>query len=343
MLRICSVAALLVSFLFMLWGCGAKEEPQPVEPPKVRAPEDDPLRRPRGSIMGATQGDGQNVNRIAAVVNGEMITMHELRMHTAAELARRRIPLNDPKVSEVEHEVLESLIVDILMRQEAKRFKITVSDAEIEEDIRRAIQQTGMTSREEFEARLKSQGISMDMYKERMVNNALRQRMANFMVARKVFVTPGEVEEYYETHKSKMVSEETADFSLLLLPENLNVQDLYRKMQSGALAFEDVARQHSAHESAKEGGRIVGVPWERMLPQMKNVLTALKDGQMTPIMRTRGGFVIIRRDALHTPRPLTFEEARPRIEEIIRAPRLDERFKEYTAQLRSKAVIDIRF
>jgi Parvulin-like peptidyl-prolyl isomerase len=282
------------------------------------------------------------VNKIAAVVNGEMITMHELRMHTAAELGRRRIPLKDPKVPEVEHEVLESMIIDILMRQEAKRFKVTVTDAELEEDINRTVQQSGM-SRQDFEARLKSQGITMDMYKERMSNNALRQRMANFMVARKVFVTPEEVEAYYETHKSKMVSEETADFSLLLLPENVNVQDLYKKIQNGSLSFEDVARQYSADGSAKDGGRIVGVPWERMLPQMKNVLTALKDGQMTPIMRTRGGYVIIRRDALHTPRPLTFAEAKPKIEDIIRAPRLEERFKEYTSQLRSKAVIDIRF
>jgi peptidyl-prolyl cis-trans isomerase SurA len=42
------------------------------------------------------------------------------------------------------------------------------------------------------------------------------------------------------------------------------------------------------------------------------------------------------------PKPLTFEEAKPLIEEKLRAPLLEERFKEYIGQLRAKAVIDIR-
>ena len=52
--------------------------------------------------------------------------------------------------------------------------------------------------------------------------------------------------------------------------------------------------------------------------------------------------MIIRRDGMSEGKPLTLQEATPKIEEIIRAPRLEERFKEYTSQLRSKAVIDIR-
>ena len=41
-------------------------------------------------------------------------------------------------------------------------------------------------------------------------------------------------------------------------------------------------------------------------------------------------------------RPMTFEEARPVIDNILRQPKAMERFDEYSQQLRSKAVIDIR-
>jgi hypothetical protein len=60
------------------------------------------------------------------------------------------------------------------------------------------------------------------------------------------------------------------------------------------------------------------------------------------LLRTKGGFVVIRRNAIVEAKPLTLQEAKPRIEEILLAPLLEERFKDYISQLRGKAVIDIR-
>ena len=39
---------------------------------------------------------------------------------------------------------------------------------------------------------------------------------------------------------------------------------------------------------------------------------------------------------------LTLEQATPQIDAILRQPKAVERFEDYTSQLRSKAVIDIR-
>ena len=39
---------------------------------------------------------------------------------------------------------------------------------------------------------------------------------------------------------------------------------------------------------------------------------------------------------------LTLEEATPKIEAVLREPKLQERFNDYMAQLRTKAVISIR-
>lgn len=342
MLRICAISAVLLSLALGATGCGGKEEPQaaPAEPLRVRAPEDDPLLKPRGSIL--AQEAGQNVNKVALVVNGEIVTMHELRMHTMAEVARRGLKPGDPKIAEVEHGVLDSIINDILLRQEAKRFQLSVSNAEIEDEVQRAMQQNAMSA-DQFEAMLKKQGITMEMFRKRMGDNLLRQRISSFMISRKIFVTDEEIKNYYEANKAAIVAEQNVDFSLLLIPENRNIQDIYGRIKKGTLSFEDAAREYSEDRSAKEGGRIRGVPWARMLPEMKKLLESLQDGQMTPVMRTRGGYVIIRRDAINPERPLSFEEAKPMIDNKLREPLLEERFKEYTAQLRSKAVIDIRF
>jgi peptidyl-prolyl cis-trans isomerase SurA len=289
----------------------------------------------------AAPSDDMTVNKIAAVVNGEMVTLHELRMLTMVELARQRLNPDSPKAGEVQKQVLDGLINDLLMRQDAKRYKVTVSDAEVDEELERTLKRTGLTRRQ-LEESLKKERATLAMYKERISNNLLRQRMAGYMVMRKVFVTPEEVSAYYAKHKDEFAGEKTVDFSLLMLQDGANVQDIYQKIKSGAMSFEDAARRHSADASSQNGGRMEGVIFERLPPEMKKLLSGLKDGQMSPILRIRGGYVVIKRERINEARALTFEEARPRIEEILKAPLLEERFKEYIGQLRGKSVIDIR-
>ena len=289
----------------------------------------------------SVQADEITVNKIAAVVNGEMITLHELRMHTAAEMARRRMDPKDPKIETLRREVLESLINDILLRQEAKRYKVSVSDAEAREETNKAIARTGKTTAQ-FEAELKAQGIGIEMYTERMRNNMLRSRMANYMVDRKIFVTPDEVADYYAKHPDKFRGEKNVDFAVIMLPENMNAQDIYKQIKTGTISFEDAARKYSADRNAQDGGRVRGVPYDRLPPEMQKLLSSLSNGGLSQLLRTKGGFYLFRRDAMNDAKPLSLQEAKPYIEEILLAPLREERAKEYLQQLRSKAVIDIR-
>jgi peptidyl-prolyl cis-trans isomerase SurA len=283
----------------------------------------------------------RTVSKIAAVVNGEIITLLELQRNTLAEMARRRMPPDDSRRDAVQLEILDSMINDILIRQEAKRYKVVISDAEVEAELERNIARSGIAP-EKFDEELRSQGYTRTQYKERLANTMLRQRMTTFMISRKVFVTPAEVEAYYNKNKAEMVSPKTVDFSVIVLPEKLPVKNIYDQLRSGALSFENAARKYSADRSASEGGKIVAVPWDKMPPDMQRLLGSLADGQMSPLLRTQGGFVLLRRDKVAESKPLSLQEASPRIEDILKAPLLEERFKEYTSQLRSKAVIDIR-
>ena len=274
-------------------------------------------------------------------MNGEMITLHELKMHVAAELARRRMKPDAPGAASMQSDVLDSLINDILIRQEAKRFKVTVGDADVEAEIKNAITRSGIPA-DKFEPELKRQGISMDMYRERIRNNLLRQRISSYIVQRKVFVTEEEVADYYHSHRAEFSGERIADFSILLLPEKLDAQNIYKQVSSGKISFEDAARQYSADRSAAEGGRVGGAPFDRLPPEMQKLLSSLHDGKLSPLLRTQGGYVVIRRNNIVEARPLTLQEAKPRIEETLLAPLLEERFKDYISQLRGKAVIDVR-
>ncbi len=282
------------------------------------------------------------VNKIAAVVNGEMITQHEVERHAASEIARLNLSPSDPRIAEIKKTVLESMITNSLLRQEAQRMKVTVSDNEIDSEIRKIMQQNKL-SPAAFEQELTRQGGSIAMLKERLHDNALRQRMISFMIARRVVVTEEEIAKYYETHKSEFTAgAKTASFSVIVFPPSANVKQLYSQLKAGALGFEDAARKYSIDASAKNGGNVGQVSWASMSPNLHKVLESLKDGEISPLLKFDQNQAVVRRNAVTEGGPQSLEDARGRIEETLREPRLQERFKEYSQQLRSKAVVDVR-
>ena len=79
------------------------------------------------------------VNKVAAVVNGKVITMYDLQKTALPDLIRARINPNDPKQSKemdlILRKALDNMIMDILLEQEAVRLKATVSESDVDEEL----------------------------------------------------------------------------------------------------------------------------------------------------------------------------------------------------------------
>lgn len=282
------------------------------------------------------------VNKIVAVVNGEMITLHDLRGPTAAELSRRGLSPDDPQAQQIMRQVLDVLINNILLRQEAERMKVVIGNQDVEAEVKKFVQRSGL-SQTSFEAQLKKQGSDMDGLRKRIRDTFLRQRMMHFMVARKVVISPDEVDMYYNAHKDEFAGEKTADFSLIAFKPGVKPENIVAQIKSGSISFEEAAAQYSLDPSGqKAGGRVEMAPWKALGPGMRKTLEGLKDGELSALIPVQGTKLVLRRNAVSEGKALSLQEARPRIEEILREPRLEERFREYSQQLRDKAVIDIR-
>uniref|UniRef100_UPI00265D3727 SurA N-terminal domain-containing protein n=1 Tax=uncultured Desulfovibrio sp. TaxID=167968 RepID=UPI00265D3727 len=151
----------------------------------------------------ACTAQAAQLNKIAAVVNGQVITMFDLQKAALPELGRARLNPNDPKqadkVNVVFRKVLDSMIMDILLEQEAKRLSITASDSEIDQELTKMMKMRRL-NRAQFEAELKKQGMSVDELRKTLKTNMLRQRVMGAEVGRRVVVTDDEIRAYYEMH-----------------------------------------------------------------------------------------------------------------------------------------------
>ena len=282
------------------------------------------------------------VNRVVVVVNGEAVTSHDLQKRTAAEMNRMGLKPDDPKGESMRQQALDSLINDILLRQEASRYKITIDDSDINNEVRRIRENMGNLNQQQFEAQLARQGMTVDSVKDQLRNNMLRQKMISFMIARKVIVTRDEVEAFFEAHKEDFARGKEADFSLIIFPPKFNAKAMYAKLKSGEANFEATARQYSVDNAAQNGGRVQGAAWGALSDNMRKLLESLSPGELSPLIPFHGANVVVRLNSITEGKPPSLEDAFGQIEQHLKEPRMQERFEEYTRQLRQKAVIDIK-
>lgn len=286
------------------------------------------------------------VNKIAAVVNGRMITVYDLQTAIGPELIKNKIDSKSPSgkaaADKLMRQALDMMILDILVEQEAERLKITTTDAEVDAEIARVMQRSKL-GKADFERQLKREGLSVDSLRDRIRKGSLRQKLMGMMVGRKVVVSPEEVEKYYNAHKNKFVSDKIIRMALLVYPKDADADTWARKIKSGSVQFEQVVRQISIGPNKQKGGEVEPVIWNKMNPEWRERLSGMSPGDVTDIFVIQGSRAQLKfLGANSGGTPQTLAEATPEIENILREPRLQERFVEYTEQLRKKAMIDIR-
>ncbi len=287
------------------------------------------------------------VNKIAAVVNGQVITMFDLQKEAIPDLAKAKINPNDPSqaaaVKKILHNVLDLMIMDILVAQEAKRLKATVSSSEIDNSLTRMMKERGL-NKKQMEAQLAQQKLTVDKLRKNIEKNILRQKVMTMEVGRRVVVTPEEIKAYYDKNKDTLYNREGLHMGLLVYAPNVNAANIASQIKSKKISFEEACAKYSIAPNKDKGGDTGAIEWDRLNAEWDGRLNKMKPGDVTEIFPLQG-----HKAQIHLFRPgggeeklMTLEEAKPQIDAILRQPKAKDRFEEYSKQLRKKALIDIR-
>ena len=291
---------------------------------------------------------GKTVSGVAAVVNGEMVSLRDLQQQSAPEIARARITRNDPKAEEkvnaIQRKVLDSIVLDILIRQEAERFGVKASEADVDAEIKKILTNNKIDLIT-LERSLVSQGLSLDFLKQRIRNNTTNSRLMQMMVTHKVLVPTAELEKYYNAHPEEFMKDKKVTLQVIMFPPQLHAEadGIVAKIKSGQLSFEQAAKTYSVGPKADQGGKIGAINWEELSPLWRKALAGVRVGGISPIFLMEESDAILKLAGEEPGQPKSFKEAELEVEAILKEPLLQERYKEYTKGLRDKAVVDIRF
>lgn len=230
---------------------------------------------------------------IVASVNGEPIPLSDFQMQ-AFDTQRFFVEQGlDPNSEEgqqrllaLRRQVLEDMINQVLIEQEAAQMGIEVSDEDVQARIDEQIEVVG--GQQDFDESLQEAGTTYD--------EVLEMERAALIGQRVLDVVAGDIPETDEfVHSRHILCETEAD-----------CEEALDRLQQGE-DFADVAREMSVDTSSSERGGDLDWVGHGMLPsqQVEDAIFALGEGEMSGVVATDFGwhiFEVLERDLEH---PLT--------------------------------------
>ena len=246
------------------------------------------------------------IDRIAAIVNDDVITLHELntRINTVEQQLRKQgTPL--PAMEELKKQILERMITDLLQMQFARETGVRVDDAQLDKTLRRIADENKFQSLAEFRARLEQDGIDYKKFREEIRGEIISVRLREREVDSKLVVSEGEVDNYLanQAKQSGKNQEYQLAHILVLVPEQADAAKIQTSQQRAeqALAqlrqgaeFAQVSAGFSDAQDALQGGDLGWRTTDRIPSIFVEALQKMKAGEISPVLRSPNGFHILK-------------------------------------------------
>ncbi len=150
-------------------------------------------------VLLATFASGAVVDRVAAVVNDEVITLSEVYDLGGPFIDERCRSTAQPKQCEreAELEVLDSLILQTLIRQQLQKLSLDVTTDEIDRTIDQIGRENGIEDRETFKAAIETQGVTWGDYREQLTEQIRQMKFNESVLRPRIAVSDDEVRDRY--------------------------------------------------------------------------------------------------------------------------------------------------
>jgi peptidyl-prolyl cis-trans isomerase SurA len=252
---------------------------------------------------------GQQLDKIAAVVNDGVVLRSQVDQQYAAVVARLRQQQGQmPPDQVIRQQVLERLVLQEIQAQRAERLGIVVSDEMLNTALRDVAERNHIAF-DQMPAIMARQGVDYAGYREDMRREIAISLLRQRDVIARIYVSPRELDQALERDTNKPSDNVEYDVShiLLSLPESATAEQMAEverraeEIRQRAIAGEDfgqLAITYSQAQSALDRGKL---GWRRaaQLPQfIADAVVKLEPGQVAPPLRTPTGFHLVKLDTV---------------------------------------------
>lgn len=245
------------------------------------------------------------LNRIAVVVNDEVITANEL--NEQIENVRRQLTQQGarmPPEKILREQVLERSILTQIQLQMANRFGIRIDDETLERTLGNIAKQNNLDLAQ-FRTVLESEGYQFARFREDIRKEITITRLRAREVDNRVMITDQEVDNFLTTQATQGSANNEYRLAHIMIavpeaarPEDIadarrEAEEILAALRQGA-DFGQMAATHSAGPQALEGGDL---GWRKLgqLPSLfADVVGKLKPGDVSELLRNTSGFHLVK-------------------------------------------------
>ena len=239
----------------------------------------------------------QDAQGIAAIVNEDVISMHDLDSRVMLVLVTSNLEDTPANRRRLLPEVLRTLIDETLKRQEMRKQNITVGQNELDRALAQVAQQLRV-EQGDLAAYLQQRGVLMSTLIEQLEAEIGWIKAVQRLAGDRVTVSRRDIDEELGRVRSSGVEYHLGE---IFLPADDSADQSKVEQQAlqlvsearGGANFPALARTFSQGPSAAEGGDLGWVTREDLDEQIERVVSQMQPGQVSDAIRAQGGYFIL--------------------------------------------------
>ncbi|WP_309893719.1 peptidylprolyl isomerase [Archangium sp.] len=310
-------------------------------------------------LLSGAAARAELVDRVAAVVNKDVIALSEVEKRAAPELARAGQQERDPaRRAELRTRIikgsLDALIGEKLMEEQIQELGLGVTDAELEAAMADVRRQNNAADDAAFERLLASEGFTLAAYKDFLRKQMGRMKLVQMRVSPKVKVSEEDLKAAY-TQYSKMESGDSevhARHILVQVDPNApadkveaarkKAEALAAEARKPGVDFVALAKAKSEGPSAADGGDLGFFKRGVMVPAFERVAFSLNEGEVSEPVRTQFGWHILKVEEKRAVDVAPFEQVKGELEAKLKMQKTEKYVEQYVQELRQKASVEVK-
>ena len=239
------------------------------------------------------------------IVNDDVLTRTELedRLHMVVKQLKEKNTKLPPQ-DILQRQILESLVMEKIQLQQAKKVGIRVSDEAVNRVLTNIARSNNLTL-ENFHEILAKDGFNYEDFRDNIRNELIIKQLRKRRVENRVEVSPQEVDNYLATQKNRKGSniEYNLGHILIAVPEAASPEEISQAKQKAEQTlqqlkqgadFAQTAVAVSGGQQALKGGQLGWLNAAQMPTMFADIVPELAVNDYSKIIRSSSGFHIIR-------------------------------------------------